>query len=448
MASLGNNIAPSLNTGHRRGIVSPEANLGRPSKGDFESMARRRFQDPRPKRRGKWWTIQVRRDDFVGGQLKRNKTRARIAPATVSEREARKIAAEYLRPQNQGLEMIGSATNFSEYVENTYKALLMPLMAKTTQERTRGVIANYLVPEFGKLALRDLSPLTLQRYFSGLAASPLAHESKDKIRDVLSSILGSAVQYGLLVKNPVEGIRIPADKRGKRKTKPHVTPEQFEQLVKLIPEPYASMVYVAVWTGLRISELIGLRWEDVGTDSLTVDERCCRGDWDAPKSDASNATIGVERCVIERINRLKQLTVNVKAGRAVRHYKVVKSDRPEDLVFQSVRTAAPMRDNNILSRHIKPAARKLGLPWINWRCLRTSHATWMVEAGANPKDVQGQMRHSRISTTMDIYAQFVPESQRRALAKMSAMVEARTSKPIAPASTSTIAMPPQSRMVN
>jgi integrase len=225
---------------------------------------------------------------------------------------------------------------------------------------------------------------------------------------VLSSILGSAVQYGLLVKNPVEGIRIPADKRGKRKTKPHVTPEQFEELLKLIPEPYASMVFVAVWTGLRVSELIGLRWDDVGPDSLNVDERCCRGDWDAPKSDASNARIGVEPCVIERINRLNLLTVEVRAGRAVRRYRVVKSDRPEDLVFQSVRTGVAMRDNNILSRHIKPAARKLGLPWINWRCLRTSHATWMVEAGANPKDVQGQMRHSRISTTMDIYAQFVP----------------------------------------
>jgi integrase len=211
-------------------------------------------------------------------------------------------------------------------------------------------------------------------------------------------------------------------RRGKRRTKPHVTPEQFEQLLDLISEPYASMVFVAVWTGLRVSELIGLKWEDVKADSLTIDERCCRGDWDAPKSEASNATIGVEPCVIERINRLKQLTVDVKAGLAVRHYRVVKSDRPEDLVFQSVRTGAPMRDNNILSRHIKPAARKLGLPWINWRCLRTSHATWMVEAGANPKDVQGQMRHSRISTTMDIYAQFVPESQRRALAKMSGRV--------------------------
>jgi hypothetical protein len=104
----------------------------------------------------------------------------------------------------------------------------MPMMAKTTQDRSRGVIANCLVPEFEKLSLRDLTPLRLQRYFSGLATSPLAHESRDKIKDVLSSILGSAVQYGLLVKNPVEGIRLPAERRGKRKTKPHVTPEQFD----------------------------------------------------------------------------------------------------------------------------------------------------------------------------------------------------------------------------
>jgi hypothetical protein len=186
-------------------------------------MARRRFQNPRPRRRGKWWEIQVRRDEFVGGRLQRKKTRVRIALAAVPEREARKIAAEYLRPQNQGLELIGSATNFSEYVENTYKSLLMPLMAKTTQERTRGVIANYLVPEFGKRSLRDLTPLRLQRYFFGLAASPLASESKDKIKDVLSSILGSAVQYGLLVKNPVDGIRLPSEKRGKRSPN-HMSP--------------------------------------------------------------------------------------------------------------------------------------------------------------------------------------------------------------------------------
>ena len=82
--------------------------------------------------------------------------------------------------------------------------------------------------------------------------------------------------------------------------------------------------------------------------------------------------------------------------------------RPSDLVFQSVKDGKPMRDNNILSRFIKPAARKLGLDFVNWRCLRTSHATWLKMAGADVKDAQAQMRHSRASTTLDIYQQFVP----------------------------------------
>jgi integrase len=83
----------------------------------------------------------------------------------------------------------------------------------------------------------------------------------------------------------------------------------------------------------------------------------------------------------------------------------VKSDGPDDLVFSVSTEGAPLRYNNILSRHIKPAGRKIGIGFVNWRCLRTSRATWMIEAGANPKDVQGQMRHSRIQTTLDIYAQ-------------------------------------------
>ncbi len=173
------------------------------------------------------------------------------------------------------------------------------------------------------------------------------------------------------------------------------------------------MVYVAIFTGLRVSELAGLRWNDLGEDTITIDERYCRGDWGAPKSESSNATIPVNPCVIERVHRLKLLTVYVKAGNAVRKHRVVKSERPEDLVFQSVRDGKPIRDNNILTRFIKPAARTMGLPWVNWRSLRTSHAVWLRMAGADVKDAQGQMRHSRASTTLDIYQQFVPESQRR-----------------------------------
>jgi integrase len=130
--------------------------------------------------------------------------------------------------------------------------------------------------------------------------------------------------------------------------------------------------------------------------------------------------------VIARLLRLHTLTAKVRAGRAIRKHKLVKAGGPDDLVFQSVQTGAPMRDQNVLKRHIKPAARKLGLPFVNWQCLRTSHSTWLVQAGADPKSVQGQMRQSRISTTMNIYAQIVPASQCLAVQKLSAFAQRGT----------------------
>src|SRR5439155_16574723 len=127
----------------------------------------------------------------------------------------------------------------------------------------------------------------------------------------------------------------PSERTGRRRSKPFVSPDQFQRLIARIPEPYATIVYVATYTGLRISELAGLRWNDIHPDSITIDERYCRGDWGAPKSDASNATIAVNRCVIERIYRLKLLTVEVMAGHDVRKYRVVKAYGPNDLKFQS-----------------------------------------------------------------------------------------------------------------
>src|SRR5712664_385952 len=111
MAAFDQNIALIPRKG--RGIVSAEANTGNPLRGEFERMARRRFQDPKPRRRGDWWTIQVRQDVVVNGKLKRSNKRVRLAPVTMPEREVRKVATEYLRPLNQGMQGIGSATHFA-----------------------------------------------------------------------------------------------------------------------------------------------------------------------------------------------------------------------------------------------------------------------------------------------------------------------------------------------
>ncbi len=402
-------------------------------------MARRRFQDPEPELAGNWWQIRVYQDEYSNGRRIRKRKRIRLAPASMPVREVQKLKAEYLRPLNQGLITAGSATTFESFVRSVYAMTELPLMASSTQSRYQGIIEHYLIPTYGTVCLRHLTPLALQRYISGFeivnpadsrqrgpeangARKRLSRESVDKIRDVLSSILGSAVKYGFLVTNPAEGLQVPPEKRGKRRHKPFVRPEQFAALVELIQEPYATMVYVAVYTGLRVSEVIGLRWGDIHERSVTIDERYCRGDWGEPKSDASNTTIPVSHKVIERIQRLRTLTVEVRAGRATRRYRVVKSDGPDDLVFQSVKSGQPMRDNNILARHIKPAARKLGIPWVNWQVLRRSYATWLRMVGTDPRDRQSLMRHSRFTTTAEVYEQDLPESQIRAVEKLSALV--------------------------
>jgi integrase len=409
-----------------RVIVLPEANSGLPLKGDFERMARRRFQNPTPFREGNWWWIRVWQDEFRDGKTERILKRLKVAPVTTSAREAQKIASEMLRPMNQGLESIGSATPFGTYIDTIYRPTVLPLLASSTRSNYEGILLKRLVPIFGDFALRDLNTMTLQKYFSGLKAS---HSTAMKIKDALSSVMGSAVRFQMLVRNPIDGIQIPPPRTGKR-TKPYITPEQFELLVKAMAEPYATMVYVCVMSGLRVSELIGLKWDDVLPDALVIDERYCRGDWGCPKTNGSGATIGVDPRVIARIHQLKgmEVTINWGGKGATKTFNVVRSDAPKDLVFQSLRSGLPMSDHNILSRHIKPTARLLGLPWVNWQVLRRSYGTWMVEAGADPKAVQAQMRHSRISTTMDIYAQFVPAAQKRAVAQMSQMIDSRRSK--------------------
>src|SRR5439155_9287770 len=131
--------------------------------GDFEAMAKRRFQDPKPERVGKCWYLRIRQDGFRGSVRTRTLKRIKLAPASMPMREVQKIAAEMLRPVNQGLITVGSAVNFSTYVQTTYMPTELPLLAKTTQDSYQGIIAKYLEPRFSPFCLRDLTPLTLQR---------------------------------------------------------------------------------------------------------------------------------------------------------------------------------------------------------------------------------------------------------------------------------------------
>jgi len=390
-----------------------------PQGGGYEKMARRRYQKPRPQKRGNQWTILVREDVIEHGQRERKVRRVPLGPSTLTRAETERLRDDYLATINQTNVGIGGAILFRDFAR-IYERDVLPTLATTTSDRSKSVLKNHLNPEFGDRMLRELTVEVLQGYFARLQARDPEPETLDKTRDVLSAVLRTAVDYGRLSTNPVDRIRL--KKRKLTKPKPFIRVHQFYALLELIAEPYATMVYVAVFTALRISELAGLAWRNVHADSITVEQRYCRGDWDQPKSEASQATIAVDDHVMERIQKLKSVEVVIRAGSGFRRYKAVKSDGPDDLVFQSPVKGAPMRDNNILVRHIKPAGQKLGIGWVNWQVLRRSCATWLDQAQVNVKDAQGLMRHSRASTTQDVYQQVVPESQRKAVRKLTAFV--------------------------
>lgn len=415
---------------HKSGIVSEANHLLAPLKGRYSAMARRRFQNPTPFKEGNWWWIIARIDVLEAGKLKRKNQRIKLGPAKMLEREARKIASEKLRPMNQGLQLVGSATLLRDYVENTYKTVELPLLAETTQAAYHSHLEKYVLPQFGELSMRELTPLKLQEYFSGLARTEAGPATVLKIKETLSSVLGSAKKYELLTNNPVEGISIPHEKvLNRKKKKPVLSVDELDLLLTEIREPYATMVYTAYFSGLRPSELNGLKIEDVGEESFTIDEAFCRGNWKETKTDPSSATIYVPREVIERLCRLKDTEVTYRCGGngAWRTVKVLRSLTPESLVFQGLHKGGPMNDQNIRRRHVRPAALKLGIDpkKTTWQAFRRSYLTELAASGANPKDIQAQGRHSRITTPMEIYAQTVPENQKRAVQKMMTAIQER-----------------------
>ena len=218
-------------------------------RGDFETMARRRFQDPNPKREGQLLVLAATgRMSLSKASEPENDNAVKLAPASMPEREVKKIAAEILRPMNQGLISVGSAVTLTNtWTANTCRPYCR-YWRRPRKTRYSGVIRKYLMPAFGIFVLRDLTPRTLQRYFSGMATQGIRTLQLSKFGMRFRAFFARRFPI-FLITNPLDGLRLP--QRQKRQApKPIISPDQFNRLVQLVPEPYATMLYVAVWTGL------------------------------------------------------------------------------------------------------------------------------------------------------------------------------------------------------
>ena len=223
------------------------------------------------------------------------------------------------------------------------------------------------------------------------------------VRWTLSKILGSAVEWGYIQANPVRMTRLPRRRRSHAKAV--LTPVQLRLLVATLPEPSRSLVLLLMLTGLRIGELLALRWRnvDLATGLVRVEETVYDGHFDEPKSRHS-----------VRLIPLGPLAVAVLSERRKQGL-----DDPSILVFSS-RTGSTLDRRTLLSRQLKPAAKAVGLDNVSWHLLRHSNATLHDSLGTPLGTVQALLGHSSSEITRQVYLHSLPEDRRVAAYKLEA----------------------------
>ncbi|HXU19790.1 MAG TPA: site-specific integrase [Verrucomicrobiae bacterium] len=177
--------------------------------------------------------------------------------------------------------------------------------------------------------------------------------------------------------------------------------------MKLIPsleEPVRTIVLVAVLTGLRIGELLALRWKhlDFLCGAIQIRETVSEGKFGTPKTKSSRRDVPMSDPVREAL--LAQRGRSRQTG-------------SDDLIF-ATRKQTPLNPKNLLRRQLRPACAALELPLVSWHSFRHTHATLLGESGESLKTAQALLGHSDLGTTLNVYTHAIPESQKRAVDKV------------------------------
>ncbi len=298
---------------------------------------------------------------------------------------------------NQGGYRPQTTLTFREFVKTQWEPNLFPTFKYSTQRGYAYLLRKYLVPFFGTWRLCDVTRPMVQAFVAQLGRH-LAPKSVCLAKNLLSKVFSTAVEWGYVHDNPVAGVRLPT--RQVQREGIALTPGQVRQLLAELAEPYASMVLVAVLTGLRRGELFALRWGAVDFErkAIHVRESVYEGHFSTPKTRSSVRTLPMGEALERVLLRLR--TTDVAAGA---------------LVFRSRRGTA-LRPNNMLKRVIHPACARAGLPKVGWHDLRHTSATLLHEQ--EPLRVaQAILGHSDLQTTLG-YTHVLPGWQRKAMERL------------------------------
>jgi integrase len=294
---------------------------------------------------------------------------------------------------NAGKAVPYSTLSLRTFVDQFFVPLAFPILKLSTRKRYRSTLDLHLLPAFGGARLCDIRTVEVQRFILQKFDNGLGWETCNHLRNLMSKIFANAKKWGHFAgENPALGVDLP-EKRSSRQ-KQVLMADQVARLLAILREPVRTMVLIAVLTGLRVGEILGLRWQDVdfGRGELRVEQAVYRGSVGSPKTRGSRRTLPLPEALVSALEAL--------AARSL-------AASPESLVF-ATRNGTPFGDTNLLLRDLKPAGRQIGTPWVSWHTFRRTHATLLQLAGGSAKDAQAQLGHAQVTTTLGIYTLPVP----------------------------------------
>jgi integrase len=276
-------------------------------------------------------------------------------------------------------------------------------MSYSTVAGYSSYLTKHIEPRWKSAILSEIRPLQVSEWLKNL---PLSPKTKGHVRALFHMLFERAMLWELLdlQRNPIELVKLKGTSR-RLKRPLIITPEKFQELIAILDEPYRTMAIVAVCTGLRISEVLALRWEhiDFTAGVILVQQGVVSGRVGKVKTEASQDEIPLDPVFAELLLARKE-------------------DRTSGLVFPSHVTGRSYHAGILQQKMLRPQGAEIGIPKLGWHTFRHTYRSLLDEIGAPIGVQQKLMRHSNVATTMNVYGNSTLRAKQNANSKVVQML--------------------------
>ncbi len=398
--------------------------------------------------------------DIYGKKLRETVT-FRPDPALTPKKKEKAVAAfarDFEAKVMSGAAMDGRKITLQDFTERWLTEYAQHNLQPATANAYRSELDEKILPALGHLKLSELKPHNINAFFVSLAQDGARKDGKSggyskatiaKTRNVLSSVLRTAAEWEIIDRNPCDKIRLQGEPVAEKLK--FFTPEQAATFLAYIEQPYTVKIKghkrtddtgiaytvgdyettktvpeqlqvlfnLAVYTGLRKGEILALQWQDVdfAADVVRVSKAVTlvggKPVIKAPKTKTSHRTVSIPHSLSERLRRLhkEQLKYRLYVGDYWQGNEwIFTQDNGKMMNYSTPYQAL----QDIIRRHNAGKKPTEQLPQIPFHGLRHTSATLLIASKQDLKTVSSRLGHAQTSTTMNIYAHALQESDRKA----------------------------------